>query len=89
MKNIVIENSVLLPLQDGEEPGMPTYRVTGTIDGTKFSVDISCEIDGRDCEFENHENLEWEDEDGVFEVLCENEAWLKLHGTQCEAYYNM
>ena len=88
MKNIVIANSVLLPLADGEEFGMPTYRVTGTIDEAKFSVDISCEIDGRDCEFENHENLEWEDEGDVFDVLCENVAWLKLHEGQCEAYYN-
>lgn len=47
---ITIKTHELLPLEDGEQPGMPVYRVTGTADGQEFSVDIHCEIDGTLCQ---------------------------------------
>lgn len=90
---IEITKHDLLPLEEGETLGMPTYRVMGRIDGRIFRINISCEIDGRDCEFENAWGpgdfaTNWETHGLVFENLCETESWIKVHQEQCDAYYN-
>ncbi len=41
-----------VPPEADEEPGMPTYRIAGTVDGKPYCGDLSMEIDGRDIEYE-------------------------------------
>jgi hypothetical protein len=85
---IEIATHRIQPLEAGEEPGMPTYRINGAYDSTPFALDVSCEIDGRDVEFENREgNLDHDKQGEVFDALCETESWIKLHNEQCKAYY--
>ncbi len=87
---IKIKTHELMPLEAGEEPGMPCYRVTGTVNEKEFSVDIHCEIDGRDCEFDNatgpadDQDTQYE----IFEALCEVESWVEAHNAQCQEYYD-
>jgi len=83
-----------IPYEADEEPGMPTYLVTGTdSNDVKFVAKISLEIDGRDgdCEIvEGGENLRESHED-VFmlsELFSCHPTLEKLHAEAAEAYYN-
>lgn len=95
-----------LPLQEDEEPGMPTYRIAGTaIIGSRqqaYCIDISCEIDGRDCEFQHVSSDDFaaaangctqanvqDIGEVVFELLCEREDWQADFNQQAEEYYAM
>lgn len=90
MSKVTIAGFTLLPLEDGEEPGMPGYEVTGTVDGDEFKVTIHAEIDGRDVEFENASGAaeNWENEEFIFDALCENEEWCAAHAKQAEDFYS-
>lgn len=93
-----------LPLEADEEPGMPTYRVAGTVlIGNRqraYCIDISCEIDGRDCEFQQTTSNDFRATangcsqsnapdigEVVFELLCEREDWVADFNKQAEEYY--
>jgi len=46
-----IESAVYKPLEQDEQPGMPTFRVKGVYDGAPFEGELSVEVDGRDIEW--------------------------------------
>ena len=94
---ITILSHFLLPMAHGEEPGMPTYRVYGKIlhaeEMVYFTIDVSCEIDGREVEFANAHGPgdfadNYETHGQVFDAMCQSESWLALHKVQCDAFYN-
>lgn len=79
--NMKIQNVERVPMQEDEELGMPTFRVSGTWKGEKFVYDVSMELDGRDAEWEHKEGLnlenslgdQWIDEqDAIFTAISES-----------------
>ena len=42
-----------LPYEADEEPGMPTFEISGTHKGFPFAGRLSIEIDGRDVDWEH------------------------------------
>lgn len=90
--NIVITNVARLPYAADEEPGMPSYEVDGTLDGTKFKVVTSLEIDGRDGEHEvkvGPQSLvnDRDVNEAYFEALCENDEFNRLSEAAAVEYY--
>jgi hypothetical protein len=86
---IKIKTHEFRPPEAGEEPGMPYYRVTGTVDEKEFSVDIHCGVDDWECGFDNATGPATDDatQDEIFEALCEVESWIESHETQIREYY--
>ena len=93
--NIMISRHDLQQLQAGEELGMPSYKVEGSIDGTPFAVVLAVEIDGRELCYSNGEGSVGNESDDdwhlkcqdIFDELQKNQAWLELHKAQTAEYY--
>ncbi len=89
---ITISSHELVPMEPGDELGMPTYVVVGTRNDAPFTATISVEIDGRDVEFTDCQGLSDGDEylirSEVFDALCETKSWLDLHNAKTEEFYN-
>ena len=90
--SITISSHELVPMEPGDELGMPTYVVVGTRNDAPFTATISVEIDGRDVEFTDCQGLSDGDEylrrSEVFDALCETKSWLDLHNAKTEEFYN-
>ncbi len=88
---IELTEVVQLPLEAGEEPGMPTYRVTGKLDGKPFVVKSSVEIDGRDIEHEHVSGVDFVDDfditDTYFVALCQNDTFIELSEAASREFY--
>ena len=93
--NIAISRHDLLPRQANEEPGMPSYKIEGTIDGAPFAVLMAVEIDGRDLFFSNGEGSIGDENDADFNIRCqdvydmllESQQWMDLHNAQTAEFY--
>ena len=92
---IVISLWQFVPPQEDEEPGMPTYRFAGTVNtggwDKPFCVDISCEIDGRDCECEHvwGQNIgnDFDMWDAMQDAFMKHPGWNEDFQKRSEEYY--
>lgn len=50
---IKINKVTLVPSEEDEEPGMPTFLVEGIWEGEVFAYNVSVELDGRDADWEH------------------------------------
>jgi hypothetical protein len=50
---ITVNKVTLVPAEEDEEPGMPTFLVEGTWEGEAFAYNVSVELDGRDADWEH------------------------------------
>lgn len=79
MANLKVTSVVLQPAQVGEQPGMPTFLVSGTWRGKPFSYKVSTELDGRD--------VEWEHVSGVDPQSKGSASWDEEQETVYEAIF--
>ena len=81
MKKIALNSAELVPTEKDEEPGMPSFRVDGSMDGVPFKGVLSLEIDGRDVDYEQKEGPDPtgpENADEASALYClvqESDAW--------------
>jgi hypothetical protein len=82
---------VFVPPQDGELPGMPSYKIAGTVNGEIFMGVISLEIDGRDAEYEPIRGIDLRDDFDLWDQLplaLEKAAgWAEDFEARAEEYY--
>lgn len=89
---IKINKVTFVPEEEGNEPGMPTFRVDGTWKGEMFEYDVSVELDGRDADWElvsgsdpndPDDDEDWEEwmNDGttaVYDAIYESDDYKRL-----------
>ena len=91
---IKITTVTRLPYEADEEPGMPSFDVTGTTGTTEFNVITSLEIDGRDGEHTvksgpaDLANTVSDNGDEYFEALCEHPDFIREFQTAADEYYS-
>ena len=79
-----------VPPQEDEQPGMPTYRIAGLVDGKPFCGDMSLEIDGRDAEYEPVWGVDLRDDFDMWDSLwpaLEQTTWNADFQARTDEYY--
>ncbi len=87
---ITIQSVTRLPYAADEEPGMPSFNVTGTIGQEFFHIITSVEIDGRDAEHDVKEGPEdVVNGEEYFVALCENADFKREFEAASEEYFSI
>jgi hypothetical protein len=72
--------------------GGVNYDITGTYHGKRYSIEISCEYDGRDVDSnptvpgEYDPMHDWDQGDSFFDKLCEEDRFMNLYNKGYKAW---
>lgn len=90
MTAVKLESCTMVPREEGEELGMPTFLVQGTLRGKPFKAKVSLELDGRDAEIEEAEGAfdpdDGDDAQEVYEAIGDTDAYKDAYREFEESY---